>query len=442
MVKRIINCKIAGFKNIDREIEITFANKVIDNSFFEHSSLKGIYGTNGAGKTGFIQAINLYKMTILNNNYIRYQNYCRSFPNIINKLTNKASIEIISGIFDENESKIHVLKHTIEYRLDGENLAICFEKLSYLKGKNWSIDDKYETIFQSNGVEITYLHKQLNKYKDLICSNTINLINYSSAVYIAAKTVLDQQKDELNEVMNYLVLQTFLAFDINVFTEEKDDDNISLEKYETLIYDMENFFSLGIPRDSIMEFIPVSNEEDVVRKVDYNRYLSSIKKAANFIKVFKPDLVDIAVKCDENGENLVCKKVFQYKNGFSVSSQYESTGIKKLMKLYNTLNAANNGGIAFIDEFDANIHDVYLCAIIDYFKLYSTSSQICFTTHNISSMEILKDLKYSIDFLENNTVVSWIKNGNYSPARVYKAGMISNSHFKLNAADLIEAFGE
>ena len=66
--------------------------------------------------------------------------------------------------------------------------------------------------------------------------------------------------------------------------------------------------------------------------------------------------------------------------------EFESTGIKKLVKLYMYIREMKRGGIVFIDEFDANLHDVYLCALLEYLMEYG-EGQLCFTTHNIGPME-------------------------------------------------------
>lgn len=55
------------------------------------------------------------------------------------------------------------------------------------------------------------------------------------------------------------------------------------------------------------------------------------------------------------------------------------------------------GGIVFIDEFDSNIHDVYLCALLEYLMEYG-KGQLCFTTHNVSPMDVLKHHKNQLTF--------------------------------------------
>lgn len=76
------------------------------------------------------------------------------------------------------------------------------------------------------------------------------------------------------------------------------------------------------------------------------------------------------------------------------------TGIKKLIQLFAYLNEMVEGGIVFIDEFDSNIHDVYLCALLEYLMEYG-KGQLCFTTHNVGPMDVLKHHKKSIADIYN-----------------------------------------
>lgn len=99
------------------------------------------------------------------------------------------------------------------------------------------------------------------------------------------------------------------------------------------------------------------------------------------------------------------------------------------------------GGIVFIDEFDSNLHDVYLCALLEYLMEYG-EGQLCFTTHNVGPMDVLKQHKKSIDFLsEDHQIYPWKTNGNYSPSKLYRNGMIEGSPFNVDAIDFIGVFG-
>lgn len=119
----------------------------------------------------------------------------------------------------------------------------------------------------------------------------------------------------------------------------------------------------------------------------------------------------------------------------------EYTGIKKLIQLFAYLNEMVEGGIVFIDEFDSNIHDVYLCALLEYLMEYG-KGQLCFTTHNVGPMDVLKHHKKSIDFLsEDHEIYSWTTSGNYSPSKLYRNGMIEGSPFNIDSIDFIGIFG-
>ena len=125
---------------------------------------------------------------------------------------------------------------------------------------------------------------------------------------------------------------------------------------------------------------------------------------------------------------------------YKINAEFESTGIKKLIKLFAYLKEMVNGGIVFIYEFDSNLHDVYLCALLEYLMEYG-DGQLCFTTHNVGPMDILKQNKKSIDFLsEDHKIYPWKTNGNYSPSKLYRNGMIEGSPFNVDSIDFIGIF--
>jgi len=137
-----------------------------------------------------------------------------------------------------------------------------------------------------------------------------------------------------------------------------------------------------------------------------------------------------------NGDRIFyyCKKIFVYKN-YKIDIEFESTGIKRLVKMFSSLKASANGGIVFIDEMDANLHDVYFTKLIEFFKEQSRG-QLCFTTHNLEPIEVLKDCSHSLDFVSNDSrLSSWVKSGNKSPMKKYVNGLIPYSTFNVGSID-------
>ena len=55
---------------------------------------------------------------------------------------------------------------------------------------------------------------------------------------------------------------------------------------------------------------------------------------------------------------------------------------------------------------------------------------------------ILKQHKKSIDFLSiDGSIYPWTTNGNYSPSKLYRNGMIEGSPFNVDSIDFIGIFG-
>lgn len=163
-------------------------------------------------------------------------------------------------------------------------------------------------------------------------------------------------------------------------------------------------------------------------------------KLYEFLRIFKSDLKGIEIERKENQNILICSLIMVY-DSYKIHAEFECTGIKKLIKLFLYLREMVQGGIIFIDEFDSNLHDVYLCALLEYLMEYG-QGQLCFTTHNVGPMDILKQHKKSIDFLStDHKIYPWKTNGNYSPSKLYRNGMIEGSPFNVDSIDFIGVFG-
>ena len=143
----------------------------------------------------------------------------------------------------------------------------------------------------------------------------------------------------------------------------------------------------------------------------------------------------------EDGDFYYCQLNLNY-GDYVINREFESEGIKKLMSIYDALRIASNGGIVFIDEFDSNINSIYLSALVEYMMLLG-KGQLCFTSHNIDIMQVLKNNKYSIDFLNSNQeIIRWITNGNKSPITTYKSGLIEGMPYNIFPTDFVGVFGD
>lgn len=442
----LLYLKTFGVKCIENPIEIFFANKNVDSTYFNKPLVKAIYGTNGEGKTAIAHTLDIYKNTILDINYLPAENYVGNFKELVNHNANKIYIGVYFANIDDGEVK-GIFHHILEYELADKELFISHETLHIVNGLSWGYTNNEELIFETINGEVVKLNKRANGQKSEIDKYTRNVVRTSSAALPILTAMIfsgDKIRNDLIDremSFSYAVMSVCnFSAAIKVYIDNRDKHTESYERAYSLL----DKVNTDEKNKSVQRFA-IDNEVDQIDVDDYERYEEEIDRICRFLQVFKPDLKEIRIDKSINRDKYICKKILVYNNkdkDIEVSSEYESTGVKKLISLYPYLNSVDNHYIVFIDEFDSNIHDVYLCKIIEYFIGY-TDGQFIFTTHNLGPMEILKDsgLKHTIDFINNGIVTSWKRSGNYSVVNLYRNGMIPNSPFNINAVDFVKVFG-
>lgn len=424
----LLEMKICGIKNISKEMILNFYNKTLKSKFdLNHSNIKSIYGPNGSGKSALINGIDIYKNLIINENYLSDSQTIRLLNELINKKTNKFSLELSFLFYSQEEmKKLKVLTHRVELKKRDGLFKISYEKLFINTGNKYD-GTQGKTVIEIENGKVIYTdfnneYSQIEKY-------TYNLLEKQSIVTISRNFI--HQFDDDESVKKYIInLVSPFIFCMNMTVIINDSDN----HYQYLMKDIDQKLI-----DDILFHIYIGSDIDIIPKKDYSQYQNNVLSLEKFIKIFKTNLKSIDTEYKENEEILVCRKYFNY-GDYRVESEFESTGIKKLIILFNAFHDLNNGQIVFIDELDANLHDVYLCKLLEYFSIYA-KGQLCFTTHNLAPMEILRKRNYSIDFLsDESTLTSWKRNGNYSVSKLYREGMIPDSPFNIDAFDFIGIF--
>lgn len=152
--------------------------------------------------------------------------------------------------------------------------------------------------------------------------------------------------------MEYVALNSLKS------NSDKENSNVELK---TLINYLNDVDTTSINVVSVMG--------NIVPKRLYGDYQKTISKLYEFLHIFKSDLKEIEIDKKNNEDTFICNLVMVY-DGYKINVEYESTGIKKLVRLFAYINEMVHGGIVFIDEFDSNLHDVYLCALLEYLREY------------------------------------------------------------------------
>lgn len=438
----LLNLSLSGVKNIAREITFNFYPKRIDKKFDpEDYKVKGIFGENGSGKTAIITAVSLCKKIVTVPHYLDQRDTQTLLRELINKTTQKAEIKF-EFLFktepkDKDTGDIVVFTYAVTLESVDNVFKITHEKLDQKNGN--TITNKYHNLFETENGKIKHL-KADEKSRKTILNATMNLLDKESfiSLFTSSHSMLKFSSFVLNIVLTYI-------FFISLYTYLEEEDQHETFLMQSRIdflnqddIDMEEKFNR---LKSIQSEYTVIYGRSRIRKEEFQAYEAELHRLEKFIRLFKKNLKGIDIDKREDGDFYICDLLMNY-GQYRISLEFESTGIRKLARIYEALSAADRGYIAFVDEMDANINSIYLARLVEYYTKYS-SGQLIFTSHNLEPMDALNINKCSIDFLSSdNEVVSWIQKGNASPAGYYRNGMIKHQPFNLEAEDFIGVFGE
>ncbi len=427
---------IKGVKNLSEPIEITFAKKDI-NSFDElsNSNIKAIYGPNGSGKTAVVQAFKILYNVLGKQNYLKDTKEVNELFELLNKATNQ--IEIALNFFFENKKKdIQIFTYQLKIEFISGEFVITSETYSkrekeYLKN--------YVLIETKNGhlIESASIKEYADEFK--------NLLSSSSFLSVLIRKIY-KEKTYFNRFYKEHLFLPFIDFLLNTVVLL---DNHDLEN-SLRVDKIKNFVEAGYYSNLIFankeDFKPNKPYYKKIEIKNFSTYLEDLKQKEQFLQIFKPEITKLDYRkiqqrfYSEDEESFYyIRESIVYPN-YEIDLELESTGIKKLLNLYDGFKHLSRGGLLVIDELDSHINDIYLIKLIEYVSLY-TRGQLIFTTHNVSPMDLLKTKKNSIDFLSiSGKLSSWTQIGNYSPSNAYKTGMIKRLPFNISAEDFLRAF--
>lgn len=378
---------------------------------------------NGSGKSGIITSVEILRNIIVDPGYLNNPVVQKNLDAMINKRTKELFIEADYMVKAGEEIKLFRYSVTLSKNNLGK-YVISHECLSTKKAISKSEFD--ETVFEVSDGEIVsvYEGKEKDKFVESILNKTMNLLTTASmsALFYEKFIKSNNMQKEKNILWAYITFLYVLGEKIHVNLDDSDNHR-------------KNFLEIY---DDCINVINITG--NIVPQEMYKHFEKTVNKLFEFLHIFKTDLQGIEIDRKEDHELWVCDLVMCYES-YKIHAEFESTGIKKLIKLFAYLKEMVQGGIVFIDEFDSNLHDVYLCALLEYLMEYG-EGQLCFTTHNVGPMDVLKQHKKSIDFLsENHRIYPWTTNGNYSPSKLYRNGMIEGSPFNVDSIDFIGVFG-
>lgn len=444
----LINYAVKGIKSLDEEIKLSFYKKTISKEpDMRGYNIKGIYGMNGSGKSGIVTSVKILKNILTDPGYLSNPIIQKNLDAIINKKIGKLFIE--SDFMVKFSGSPVICRYKLILSKDNiGRYSISYEQLSVKKAISKS--EKMKIIFEIADGSIRAIEIKDDRLLEEIIDKTRNLLtmeSMSSLFYekFLIPVVKKERKKKEIEKFGYICALYIFGEKLYVYLDQSDDhrEYVALNSINEYRDDIEkidpSIISYLFTEDKEYSNV-ISVTKNVVIKDKYKYFEKTIDELFEFLCIFKPDLKKIEIDKKEDHDVWICDLVMNYET-YNIHAEYESTGIKKLIRLFVYLREMVHGEIVFIDEFDSNLHDVYLCALLEYLAEYG-EGQLCFTTHNVGPMDILRQYKKSIDFLsEDHKIYSWKTNGNYSPSKLYRNGMIEGNPFNIDSIDFIGVFG-
>lgn len=441
----LVNYTVQGVKTLEKKITLSFYKKTIERKpNTQNYNIKAIYGMNGSGKSAIIASVDILRNLLISPGYLNNPFVQKNLEELVSKKTGK--IDISANFIADMGNDVRLYRYSVVISKNS-NGVYFIECESLLSRNATSKSEKMDILYKVEEGKLDIGVGIESTLKDISIEKTLNLLENSAFCGLFMEKIFLQLVNKKSEVVSSMFVRNMVALyvfgkKIHVYIDQSDDHrdyflrNSMLSNEDSFEIDSLMKHYVQMDRESLNT---ISVSRNVVSRNAYDSFQKDIKKLCDFIRIFKTDLCGIEIEKKEDADNYICNLLMMYES-YKVDAEFESTGVKKLIKLYTYLREMVQGGIVFVDEFDSNLHDVYLCALLEYLMEYG-KGQLCFTTHNVGPMDVLKQNKKSIDFLSvDHEIHPWITNGNYSPSKLYRGGMITGSPFNVDSIDFIGAF--
>ena len=447
----LIQITTRGVRNITKNIALDFADYGIPKKAHPaKSNVKGIYGTNGSGKTALLISMMILESLSRDKEFL--VSHKTLLERILNKKTQLFYARLVFMIYDDKNNNQVDGTYSYEIQLEKKEgqFLLTQESFKKLLGRTINETSHERTLFET---EKGILRQYAGPDFEVVKTRTLNLLSFSTFSSLGFPAILKNfrvgkrtGKDQKPTLWEEDLFSLFLVFRSMVFSIDKNRYPISMiREYDHLSASQSFLDSFGFLSEGISEGGALSNlfvnGSILVSKKDFAFFQKYIEKLQRFLSLFKLGLKKIEIERRVDKENYLCRLFFVYQD-YRIDFDQESSGIKKLVSMFQALKACAQGDIAFIDGIDNGINDVYLEKIIEYFVLYG-KGQLIFTSHDLYLMDKLKNSKHSIDFLnEDGELISWTRGGKLNPANRYREGCIPQNPMNIDAMDFLPVFGK
>ena len=381
-IVRLESIEITDFKNV-RYGKLTFENS--RKSY--NSSILGLYGQNGSGKTALIDAILLLKLALSEQpvpaKFADFVNIDASFANL------KYEFKVKNTVNGDEYLVVYAFSLRKEFpESSSEYKAVIFDEVLSYSYESKEKKLKLQPVIDTRSYDV---FGPVSKYSDLVGSGketkasllankTIAL--RSSQAFVFSKELRDTIHKNCNKEYHSFLIESMALYG----------------KFELFVINTANsgFISVnGLPLNfTIGNFLINLNEPTVFPQTT----LKVVNKVIENMNIVLTQLVPgLTIGVKELGTELLPDGSFgtkiqliSRKNEKDIPLKYESEGIKKIISVLQLLIVVyNNPSVTVaIDELDSGIFEYLLGELL---RIISEKGvgQLIFTSHNLRPLETI-----------------------------------------------------
>ena len=399
-IVRIESIEIKNFKNV-KSGYLNFINTRKPYS----SSILGLYGQNGSGKTALIDAISLLKYAIT------MQPIPAQFADYINVDANHATIKYGFKVNTSDPISEYTVFYEVNIRKDidesiyntdyvGDNTekyktTIFNEVLSYSYSSDDTkvklqpiVDTRTIMVFVPATKYITLVGKDKTIETNLFVAKKYT--SETSRSFVFSTELLNSMRKNCKEEYHLSLFERLLwfgAYELFIFNTA--NSGLITMNVLPLAFRYEEYGKSAIGRLGIKlngsSKIP-QNALDIVKKVASNMNIV----LTQLVPGLTINVKDLGTEILPNGNTSYKIQLMSQKNSKEIPLQYESEGIKKIISILQLLIVIYNKAsiTVAVDELDSGVFEYLLGEIL---RIISEKGkgQLIFTSHNLRPLETL-----------------------------------------------------
>ena len=369
---RLIKVKLQNFKNIaNGEVSFAESQALLKGEFeLSNSAVLGIYGQNGSGKTGVIEALDILHALALGE-------LPKESGNKVMLGQDHTTLEFT--FLYHNDTNSVLFRYSVAFKSFHEVGRIVSETLAIREfdGKKWKKEP--------TGMPGLLDGQELKKLIEKTAPNSFKGQHTNSASMIFNPTTLEFLRISGYQHMSLIKLLQYELEANLIVINSQDDGTIYLDSCTNL--------------DLPLYVEPSHLKIDLFKKnrftaAEYALVEQQISKNNLALTKIIPGLsvVSSEVKTkDANGQIHYNVEFFSLRDKQLIALSNESQGIKRLISVVGAIIAAYNNPsvILAVDEFDAGVFEYLLGDILEVFH-NDGQGQLIFTSHNLRVLELLK----------------------------------------------------